>query len=123
MGLCLDTGHLSIGRSDPIEIAELAGPRVNHVHLKDVDLEVAGRLADRELSFKEAAQKNAFRPLGDGNVDVNGVVDRLEGSGYSGWYVLEQDSVVEVEPGEGEGPVTEVRRSLEFLEARLEDLR
>ena len=119
MGLCLDTGHLSIGRSDPVEIAELAGPRVNHVHLKDVDLEVAGRLADRELSFKEAAQKNAFRPLGDGNVDVGGIVDRLEGSGYSGWYVLEQDSVVEVEPGEGDGPIVEVRRSLDYLREKL----
>ena len=123
MGLCLDTGHLTIGGSDPVEIAEIAGPRVNHVHLKDVDLEVAGRLADRELSFKEAAQKNAFRPLGDGNVDVGGVIGGLERSGYAGWYVLEQDSVVEIEPGEGEGPVTEVRKSLEFLEARLENLR
>ncbi|MDQ3376297.1 MAG: TIM barrel protein [Actinomycetota bacterium] len=123
MGLCLDTGHLSIGGSDPVEIAELAGPRVNHVHLKDVDLEVAGRLAGRKLSFKEAAQKNAFRPLGDGDVDIAGLIGGLERSGYSGWYVLEQDSVVEIEPGEGEGPVTEVRKSLEFLEARLENLR
>jgi len=123
MGLCLDTGHLTIGGSDPVEIAELAGPRVNHVHLKDVDLEVARRLADRELSFKEAAQKNAFRPLGDGDVDIAGVIGGLERSGYSGWYVLEQDSVVEIEPGEGEGPVTEVRKSQEFLEARLEELR
>jgi len=123
MGLCLDTGHLSIGGSDPVEIAEFAGPRVNHVHLKDVDLDVAGRLADRDLSFKEAAQKNAFRPLGEGDVDVGGVVDRLEGSGYRGWYVLEQDSVVEAEPPESKGPVSEVRKSLKFLESRLGDLR
>lgn len=119
MGLCLDTGHLSIGGSDPVEIAGLAGPRVNHVHLKDVDLEVAGRLAARELSFKEAAQKNAFRPLGDGDVDVSGVVDRIESSGYAGWYVLEQDSVVETEPPEGEGPVVEVRKSLDYLREKL----
>lgn len=119
MGLCLDTGHLAIGRSDPVEIAGLAGDRVNHTHLKDVDLEVAGRLANRELSFKEAAQKNAFRPLGDGDVDVGAVVDRLESAGYDGWYVLEQDSVVETEPREGEGPVENVRKSLESLRARL----
>ncbi|MBA3585938.1 MAG: TIM barrel protein, partial [Gemmatimonadetes bacterium] len=119
MGLCLDTGHLSIGGSDPVEIAEFAGPRVNHVHLKDVDLDVAGRLADRELSFKEAAQKNAFRPLGDGDVDVGGVVDRLESSDYTGWYVLEQDSVVETKPDEGEGPVVEVRKSLDYLREKL----
>lgn len=120
MGLCLDTGHLAIGGSDPVEIAELAGPRVNHVHLKDVDLEVAGRLADRELSFKEAAQKNAFRPLGDGDVDIAGVIGGLERSGYAGWYVLEQDSVVEEEPPEGGGPVNEVGKSLAYLQEQLE---
>ncbi|MBA2781383.1 MAG: TIM barrel protein [Rubrobacteraceae bacterium] len=119
MGLCLDTGHLVIGGSDPVEIADLAGSRVNHVHLKDVDLEVAGRLAAREFSFKEAAQKNAFRPLGDGDVDVGGVVDRLESSDYTGWYVLEQDSVVETKPDEGEGPVVEVRKSLDYLREKL----
>jgi inosose dehydratase len=119
MGLCLDTGHLAIGGSDPVEIAELAGPRVNHVHLKDVNLEVAGRLAARELTFKEAAQENAFRPLGDGDVDVAGVVDRLEDAGYAGWYVLEQDSVVETEPPEGEGPVVEVRKSLDYLRGKV----
>ncbi len=120
MGLCLDTGHLVLGGSDPVEIAEIAGPRVNHVHLKDVDLGAAGRLAARELSFKEAAQKNAFRPLGDGDVDLGAVLGRLERSGYSGWYVLEQDSVVEREPPEGEGPVDEVRKSLDYLRERLE---
>ena len=120
MGLCLDTGHLAIGGSDPVEIAELEGPRVNHVHLKDVDLDIAGRLAARELSFREAARKNAFRPLGEGDVDVGGVLDRLEGSGYSGWYVLEQDSVVEAEPPEGEGPVEEVGKSFAYLRERLE---
>jgi inosose dehydratase len=119
MGLCLDTGHLVIGGSDPVEIAAIAGDRVNHAHLKDVDTEVAGRLAARELSFKEAAQKNAFRPLGDGDADVAGVIGGLEGSGYGGWYVLEQDSVVEAEPPEGEGPVSEVRKSLEYLEGKL----
>jgi hypothetical protein len=33
--------------------------------------------------------------------------------------VLEQDSVVEREPPEGEGPVETVRKSLRFLEACL----
>ena len=119
MGLCLDTGHLVIGGSDPVEIAALAGDRVNHAHLKDVDPEVAGRLAVRELTFKEAAQQNAFKPLGDGDVDVTAVLGKLQSAGYTGWYVLEQDSVVEAEPPEGEGPVTEVRKSLGYLKERL----
>ena len=121
-GLCLDTGHLVIGGSDPVEIAELAGDRVSHVHLKDVDRDLARRIATRELSFKEAATRGVFRPLGDGDVDVGEVVGRLEASGYRGWYVLEQDTVVEAEPDEGEGPVADVRRSLAYLKRQLEKI-
>lgn len=119
MGLCLDTGHLAIGGSDPVEIAGIAGGRINHVHFKDVDLGMAARLASREITFREAARQNAFRPLGEGDVDAGAVLDRLEGAGYSGWYVLEQDSVVEREPLEGEGPVDDVRKSLRFLQGRI----
>jgi inosose dehydratase len=118
-GLCLDTGHLVIGGGDPVEIAGLAGDRVTHVHLKDVDRGLAGRVAARELSFKEGARLGAFRPLGDGDVDVAEVVGRLERAGYRGWYVLEQDTVVEDEPPEGEGPVVDVRRSLSYLNEHL----
>ena len=121
-GLCLDTGHLVIGGSDPVEVAELAGERVSHVHLKDVDLDLARRVANRELSFKEGAHRGAFRPLGDGDVDIGEVVGRLERSGYRGWYVLEQDTVVEAEPDEGEGPVNDVRKSLAYLQRQLEKI-
>jgi inosose dehydratase len=119
MGLCLDTGHLAIGGSDPVEIAKLAAGRINHVHLKDVNYELAARLAGRELDFREAAKKGAFRPLGEGDVDVGRLLNVLEGAGYSGWYVLEQDTVVEDEPTEGEGPVLNVEKSLAFVKESL----
>src|SRR5690349_3200661 len=35
VGLCLDTGHLTLGECDPLELARLHGDRVRHVHLKD----------------------------------------------------------------------------------------
>ena len=35
--LCLDTGHLLIGGTDPVELARAATDRIAHVHLKDVD--------------------------------------------------------------------------------------
>jgi len=120
MGLCLDTGHLVIGGSDPIEVAEKAADRVKHVHLKDVDQEVAKLLGKREIGFKEACQREAFRPLGDGDVDVARLLELLDRSGYGGWYVLEQDIVVEAEPPEGEGPADDIRKSLEFLETARE---
>ncbi len=123
MGLCLDTGHLVIGGSDPLEIAEKAADRVSHVHLKDVDSEVARRLGRREIGFKEAAQQNAFRPLGEGDVDVARILEVLDRSGYGGWYVLEQDIMVASEPPEGGGPVDDIRKSLHFLETTLEGSR
>ena len=122
-GLCLDTGHLVIGGSDPLEIAGKAADRVRHVHLKDVDREVARRLGAREIGFKEAARENAFRPLGEGDVDVARLLEVLDRSGYGGWYVLEQDIMVASEPPEGGGPVDDIRKSLHFLETTLEGSR
>lgn len=119
MGLCLDTAHLVIGGSDPLEVAEKAADRVKLVHLKDVDTELARQMATREIGFKEAAQRGAFLPLGDGDVDIARLLELLERAQYRGWYVLEQDTVVEAEPQEGEGPITDVRKSLEFLEGRV----
>jgi inosose dehydratase len=122
-GLCLDTGHLVIGGSDPLEVAEQAADRVKHVHLKDVDREVARRLGAREIGFKEAAQEEAFRPLGDGDVNVARLLEILDRSDYGGCYVLEQDTLVASEPPEGEGPLNDIRRSLQFLQNTLEGAR
>jgi inosose dehydratase len=58
--------------------------------------------------------------LGDGDVDVARLLEIFDRSGYGGWYVLEQDIVVEGEPPEGEGPADDIRKSLEFLETALE---
>ena len=60
--------------------------------------------------------------MGDGDVDVAEVIARLERSGYSAWYVLEQDTVVESEPDEGEGPTGDVRKSLAYLQRQLEKI-
>ena len=55
-----------------------------------------------------------FRPLGQGDIDIAALITALEGSGYSGWYVLEQDVMLDGEPV-GEGPLANVRQSLDFL--------
>jgi inosose dehydratase len=119
--LCLDTAHLVIGGSDPLEVAEKAPDRVKLVHLKDVDTELARQMAARDITFKEAAQRGAFLPLGDGDVDISRLLELLKRAEYRGWYVLEQDTVVEDEPPEGEGPVTDVRKSVAYLEQQLEE--
>ena len=114
VGLCIDTGHLAAAGADPVAIAKAAPTRVVHVHVKDVDLALAGRVAAGELAFGEAVRAGIFRPLGHGDVDISGLVDVLEAAGYHGWYVLEQDVMLSAEP-EGDGPLADVRTSLDFL--------
>jgi inosose dehydratase len=116
IGLCLDTGHLVVGGSNPVEIAERAPDRVKHVHLKDVDRSLATQLGSRQINFKEAVRHGVFCPLGEGDVDIGRLLDLLERAEYRGWYVLEQDTFVESEPEENCGPVLDVRKSLRFLE-------
>lgn len=113
--LCLDTGHLYLGGADPVEVAKAARGRVAHVHLKDVDADMAARVRDRSLAFRQAVIDGIFRPLGRGAVDIEGFVTELERSGYQGWYVLEQDLVLDADPPEGEGPIFDARTSLECL--------
>jgi inosose dehydratase len=114
-GLCLDTGHTVVGGGDPVELAGAATERVRHVHLKDVDEGLAERVISGALGYEEAVRRGLYRPLGEGDVDVRRVLGSLEAAGYEGWYVLEQDIMLDAEPDPGAGPVDGVRRSLEFL--------
>jgi inosose dehydratase len=116
IGLCLDTGHLVVGGSNPVEIAERAPDRVKHVHLKDVDRSLATQLGSRQIDFKEAVRHGVFCPLGEGDVGIGRLLYLLKQAGYRGWYVLEQDTFIETEPEENCGPVLDARKSLRFLE-------
>src|SRR5262249_60850200 len=64
--LCLDSGHLLIGGTDPAELARQAPGRVAHAHLKDVDAGWAGRVRRGEGSYTEAVASGMYRPLGQG---------------------------------------------------------
>ncbi|MFI7147710.1 TIM barrel protein [Nonomuraea sp. NPDC050022] len=110
--LCLDTGHLLIGGTDPAALAAADPGRVAHVHLKDVDASLARQVARGELTYTQAVRAGVYRPLGQGDVDITGIVSGLESSGYQGWYVMEQDVVLS---GPGDEPVHDVRRSLAYL--------
>jgi inosose dehydratase len=113
--LCLDTGHVAIGGADPVAIARAHPDRVVHVHLKDVDAGLARQVLNGEIPYQLAVRAGLYRPLGKGDVDVAGTVAALEDAGYRGWYVLEQDVALDTEPPPGEGPVADVRASLEYL--------
>ncbi|MFD6826578.1 TIM barrel protein [Streptomyces sp. NPDC060085] len=115
ISLCIDTGHLLIGGVDPYELVRQATSRVGHVHFKDVDASTAARVQSGEISYTTAIKQGLYRPLGKGDVEVDGIVATLESHGYSGWYVLEQDLVLSSEPSSGEGPILDVIESRDFL--------
>jgi inosose dehydratase len=115
IALCLDTGHLLIGGMEPLELLGLAADRVAHVHLKDVNDTVAATVAAGEASYIGAVRQGLYTPLGAGDLDIAGIVTALEGIGYGGRYVLEQDCALDREPAPGAGPALDVRDSIAFL--------
>ncbi|HET9974677.1 MAG TPA: TIM barrel protein [Streptosporangiaceae bacterium] len=114
VSLCLDTGHLLIGGTDPAELTRQAPERVAHTHFKDVNDQVAAQVRSGRLTYTEGVRRGMYRPLGRGDVDFAAIVSHLRGRGYDGWYVLEQDTILTEEP-RGEGPVSEVRESAGYL--------
>lgn len=117
--LCLDTGHLLIGGTDPAELTRQVPDRIAHTHLKDVDLGFARKVQAGRLTYTEAVRDGMYRPLGAGDVDVEAIVGHLEAHGYTGWYTLEQDTILTEAPAD-EGPVADVRTSAAYVRSLLE---
>ena len=113
--LCLDTGHVALSGGDPLEVAKMAGSRVVHVHLKDVDEHMAEQVRTGRRPFRQAVIDGLFKPLGEGFVDIAGLVRYLESNGYRGWYVLEQDTCLSDAPPVGKGPIDNARTSVDYL--------
>lgn len=112
--LCLDTGHLLIGGTDPVELARDYPDRVGHVHLKDVRADVAATVREGKVGYADAVREGMYVPLGDGDVDVEALVSLVRAAGYTGWFVLEQDTAL----GEGspvDTPAQDTARSLAHL--------
>ena len=118
IALCLDTGHLLIGGTDPAELTRQAPERIAHTHLKDVDDTIAGKVRSGRLTYTEAVRAGMYRPLGSGDVDVESILKTLRENDYPGWYVLEQDTILTEEPA-GEGPVADVRISADYVRGLL----
>ncbi len=116
IGLCLDTGHLLLGGGDPAVKVREWKRRINHVHLKDARKQVVEQIIREVAPLSEIWKRKAFCRLGDGDLDVDSVLDALRG-GYSGWLVVEQD----VLPDEGDPlgtPARDQRANRQFLAAR-----
>lgn len=97
VGLCLDTGHLFISGGDPVEALRQWGGRINHVHVKDAVSAVMEGIVSENLPTSSIWSREAFCRLGDGDVDIEGILAELRRLDYEGWLVVEQDIMPQTE--------------------------
>ena len=91
LGLVLDTGHFSFGGADPVRAVADYRDLIRHVHIKDCATRVIAEAKTTGEDLKEILTRGVFPALGEGDVDIPGVLDALRGIGYEGWLVIEQD--------------------------------
>jgi inosose dehydratase len=110
VGLCFDSGHVTYGGGSAVELLSKHRSRIWHVHFKDCDPTVARRAREEEWDYSTALRHGLFCELGRGAVDFPALLRELEGSGYDGWIVVEQD----VLPAMG-APLESAKRNREYL--------
>jgi inosose dehydratase len=91
VGLLLDTGHATAGGFAYARLIEEFGPRINHIHLKDVRADVLADVRTRGLSFNDGVRAGMFTVPGDGAVDFTPLARFLGSGAYSGWLVVEAE--------------------------------
>jgi inosose dehydratase len=89
--------------------------RINHVHLKDARADRLEEIVAEAAPVQEIWRRQAFCALGDGDIDVDGVLAALEEIDYSGWLVVEQD--VLPDPAKPDQPAEDQRRNRDYLRA------
>lgn len=89
--LTFDTGHLLIGGGDPLEAWSRWSSRINHLHLKDVKVDVLSDIVGSGGGMIEVWSGGTFVPLGQGDLDMERLMGAILDTGYDGWLVIEQD--------------------------------
>lgn len=112
LGACLDTGHYFYGGGDPLDCVRSHGKRIRHLHLKDVQPAVLAEVRQRRIPYLDAVKRGIFCELGQGAVDIPGVLHELEQTGFDGWGVFEQD----IDPAQSDAkPLESAARSRTYL--------
>ena len=111
LDLCIDSGHFTYAGMDPVRSIRTYAERLGHFHFKDIRPDVLDRVRAEGLDFWTAIEEGVFCPMGEGMVDVAGVIEALADVGYSGFATIEQDRV----PGSG-SPLEDLQRSVAVLQ-------
>ena len=112
--LLLDTGHLAGAFVDPLEVTIQYGPRIKHIHLKDVRADVVTRVREENLSFYDAIEAGVFTVPGDGAIDFVPIFAALAEAGFEGWLVVE----AEQDPAKA-NPLEYAKKARSYLREKL----
>jgi sugar phosphate isomerase/epimerase len=110
VALCVDTGQILLGGSNPIDVVNAHFERMAIMHWKDA----IGPWLD-SVSGHDDRYAAGFRRVGQGAVDWFTLADRLRDVSYRGWIILELDKSAD--------PVTEVVAAREFVTTALRSRR
>ena len=89
--LLFDVGHMAFAGGNNLRVIENHHARINHVHTKDVRMDIISQIDRSKESFLDAVIKGAFTVPGDGSLDFETIVKALAETGYSGWFVIEAE--------------------------------
>ena len=95
----IDVFWVSVAGNDPVAFIKKLGKRVMLVHLKD-------KAKDTPVKFMEDVDKTAFKEVGNGVVDIPGVIKAAQAIGVEHFFV-EQD--------QSPDPLASLKQSYEFL--------
>ena len=89
--LAPDIGYLVYAGVDPLDFVRRNLERIAYVTLKDLDADLHEQHIRAKGSLKEYWEAGGFLELGQGDVDLEGVVDLLRERGFEGWLALGHD--------------------------------
>ena len=89
--LLYDSGHLVCSGEDHIAILKKYLPRIRHIHLKDIRMDIRDQVKAEDMSFLDGVRAGMFTVPGDGCIDFEPIFDIVNDSDYDGWFIVEAE--------------------------------
>ena len=115
VGLAPDLGHWAYAGGDVDDLIRVYRDRLVYPRLKGFDETVFRFVVAEHLAFRDFVQRGGFTPLGEGTLDLEAPLLRLERVDYAGWLCVELEPT---SPGSAD-PRASAQASREYLRSRL----
>jgi inosose dehydratase len=86
-----DTGHLAWASIDVVEFCRQHAERIACLHVKDIVAAVRDEGKAAGWDYATFSDRGVFTELGDGCVDLRGVLGALSANDFDGWLITETD--------------------------------